>query len=272
VVRRPRVWVSLRTVGLVIREFDPDPALRSVIIRASDFQERAETPVRRSEGPMLGVVLIVSLGPDIEVAGERIGSFAAGLWDRPVTSGHFGEQAGYELYLDLLDARRLLGVPIAELTNRLVRLDDLFGSFAGELAEQLAEARDAVARHAVAQRLLARRVIEGPAGSPELRRVLGRLRASRGTARIEALAAEVGWSRRHLSARFRAEVGLAPKTVARLVRAEYAADLLRAGRPLADVAYAAGYADQPHFNRDFREFVGCPPGEFPFVQDMPVAA
>jgi len=91
------VWVSLRTVGLVIREFDPDPALRSVIIRASDFQERAETPVRRSEGPMLGVVLIVSLGPDIEVAGERIGSFAAGLWDRPVTSGHFGEQAGYEL-------------------------------------------------------------------------------------------------------------------------------------------------------------------------------
>jgi len=56
VVRRPRVWVSLGTVGLVIREFDPDPALRSVIIRASDFQERAETPVRRSEGPMLGVV------------------------------------------------------------------------------------------------------------------------------------------------------------------------------------------------------------------------
>jgi len=175
-------------------------------------------------------------------------------------------------YLDLLDARRLLGVPIAELTNRLVHLDDLFGSFAGELAEQLAEARDAAARHAVVQRLLARRLIEGHAGSPELRRVLGRLRASRGTAQIEALAAEVGWSRRHLSARFRAEVGLAPKTVARLVRAEYAAGLLRAGRPLADVAYAAGYADQPHFNRDFREFVGCPPGEFPFVQDMSVAA
>ena len=117
----------------------------------------------------------LSLGPDIEVAGERIGSFAAGLWDRPVTSGHFGEQAGYELYLDLLDARRLLGVPIAQLTNRLVRLDDLFGSFAGELAEQLAEARDAAARHAVAQRLLARRLIEGRAGSPELRHVLGRL-------------------------------------------------------------------------------------------------
>jgi len=258
-------------VCLVIREFVPDPALQSVIIRASDFHERAETPVRRSESPLLGVVLVVSLGPDIEVAGERIGSFAAGMWDRPVTTGHFGEQAGYELYLDLLGARRLLGVPIAELANRLVRLEDLLGRFAGELTEQLAEAPDAAARHAVAQRLLVGRLIEDQ-GSPEIRRVLARLRASHGTARIETLAAEVGWSRRHLSARFRGEVGLAPKTVARLARAEYAAGLLRTGRPLADVAYAAGYADQPHFNRDFREFIGCPPGEFPFVQDMPFAA
>jgi len=266
------VWVSLRPVGLVIREFDPDPALQSVIIRASDFHERTETPVRRLECPLLGVVLIVSLGPDIEVAGERIGSFVAGLWDRPVTTGHFGEQAGYELYLDLLGARRLLGVPTAELATRLVRLEDLLGPFAGELTEQLAEAPDAAARHAVAQRLLAGRLLKDCAGSPEIRRVLGHLRASHGTARIETLAAEVGWSRRRLFARFRAELGLAPKTVARLVRAEYATGLLRAGQPLADVAYAAGYADQPHFNRDFREFVGCSPGEFPFVQDMPFAA
>ena len=147
-------------MALVIQEFDPDPALRGVIIRATDFHERADAPVRRTEGPLLGVVLLVSLGPDIEVAGERIGSFVAGLWDRPVTSSHFGEQAGYELYLDLLGARRLLGVPGTELANRLVRLDELLGSFAGELSDQLAEAPDAAARHAVAQRLLARRLSE----------------------------------------------------------------------------------------------------------------
>lgn len=144
-------------------------------------------------------------------------------------------------------------------------LEDLLGPFAGELTEQLAEAPDATARHDVAQRLLASRLREDCGGSPEIRRVLGRLRASHGTERIEALAAEVGWSRRHLFARFRAEVGLASKTVARLARAEYAAALLRTGRPLAD---AAGYAT----NRNFHEFVGCPPGEFPFVQDMPFAA
>lgn len=258
-------------MGLVIRELDPDPALRGVIIRAADFHERS-APLRRSEGPLLGVVLLVSLGPDIEVAGQQIGSFAAGLWDRSVTTGHFGEQAGYQLYLDLLGARRLMGVPLAELANRLVRLDDLLGPFAGELAEQLAAAPHAAARHALAQRLLAHRLTEGPSGSPEVRRVLGRLRSSHGAARVEALAAEVGWSTRHLSARFREEVGLGPKAVARLARAEHAVALLRDGRPLADVAYSAGYADQPHFNRDFRELVGCPPGEFRFVQDIPTAA
>lgn len=255
-------------MGVVIQELEPDPALQGVIIRAADFHERS-VPLRRSEGPLLGAVLLVSLGPDIEVAGERIGSFAAGLWDRPVTSAHFGEQAGYELYLDLLGAGRLLGVPIAELVNRVVPLDDLLGPFGSELAEQLAAAPDAAARHALAQRLLARRLTEDPSGSPEVRRVLGRLRSSHGAARVEALAAEVGWSSRHLSARFRKEIGLAPKAVARLARAEHAAQLVRDGQSLADVAYAAGYADQPHFNRDFRELVGCAPGEFRFVQDVP---
>jgi len=49
---------------------------------------------------------------------------------------------------------------------------------------------------------------------------------------------------------------------------EHAAQRLRAGDPLGEIAYTAGYADQPHFNRDFRELVGCTPAEFPFVQDM----
>jgi len=255
-----------------MREFAADPALRGVVRRATDFEEWTGRPLRRVEAPLLGVVMIVSLGPDIVVGGERVGSFAAGLWDRPVETGHDGEQRGYELYLDVLGARRLLGVPMAELANRLVRLEDLFGPRAGELVERLAEAPDARARHALAQAVLARRLTDARPVAPEVAHAFGRLRATFGAARVEALAEEVGWSRRHLASRFREEVGLPPKTVARLVRIERAVALLRAGRPLADVAYTAGYADQPHFNRDFRALVGCAPGAFPFVQDARAAA
>ena len=50
--------------------------------------------------------------------------------------------------------------------------------------------------------------------------------------------------------------------MARLIRFESALEELRAGRALADVAFAAGYADQAHLNRDFRAFTGLPPTEY----------
>lgn len=132
---------------------------------------------------MLGAVVVVSLGPDIEVAGQRMGSFAAGLWDRPVVTGHFGEQAGYQLNLDLLSAGRLLGVPMSELANRLVRLEDLLGPIAAELVERMALAPDAASRHRLARGLIVRRLAEPSRFSP---RSSGR---SRGSAPPAALSA-----------------------------------------------------------------------------------
>jgi AraC-like DNA-binding protein len=257
-------------VGFTVEEFEPAPALRGVVDRAADFHERA-APLRRLEGPLAGVVLIVSLGPDMEIDGRATGSFVAGVWDRPTVTGHHGEQAGYQVYLDVLRAQRLLGVPAGELCNRLVALEDVVGPFADELAERLAEAPDAEKRHAVAQRLLVRRLSEDDPTAPQVEYALARLRATRGAARVETLAAEVGWSRRHLAARFREVVGLPPKALARLIRVEHAAQRVRAGDPLAEIAYAVGYADQSHFNRDFRGLVGCAPTEFPFLQDTPVS-
>src|SRR5207248_11338621 len=143
--------------GLVIEEFEPAPGLRGVVDRAADFREHA-APGHRLEGPFAGGVLIVSLGPDMEIDGRPTGSFVAAVWDRPTVTGHYGEQAGYQLYLDLVAARRLLGVPGGELANRLVALDDVLGSFATELTERLAAAHDAEERHAIAQRLLTSRL------------------------------------------------------------------------------------------------------------------
>jgi AraC-like DNA-binding protein len=262
---------TLRGVGLVISEFEPHPELRGVVRRAADYHEQA-APLRRLENPFVGVVLVVSLGPDMEIDGRPTGSFVAGVWDRPTITGHYGEQAGYQLNLDLLGARRLLGVPMRELANRLVALGDVLGPFAAELAERLAGAPDSATRNALAQHLLARRLRDDHGAAPEVAYALACLRTTRGAARVEALAAEVGWSRRHLAARFRDELGLPPKALARLIRVEHAAQRVCAGEPLAEVAYHSGYADQPHFNRDFRELVGCAPGEFPFVQDMLAAA
>lgn len=163
-------------------------------------------------------------------------------------------------------------MPGRELANRLVPLEDVLGSFAVELTERLAVARGATERHAIAQRLLTARLSDDLAPAPEVSYVLARLWATRGAVGIETLAAEIGWSRRHLAARFGEAVGLPPKALARLIRVEYAVQRVRAGHELADIAFEGGYADQSHFNREFRALVGCTPTEFPFVQDISLAA
>jgi AraC-like DNA-binding protein len=81
---------------------------------------------------------------------------------------------------------------------------------------------------------------------------------------IGRIASEVGWSHKHLIAKFRQQVGLTPKTAARLVRLEGVWRRLEQRRPLdwGQLARDAGYADQAHLIRDFHEFTGITPTKF----------
>jgi transcriptional regulator GlxA family with amidase domain len=88
--------------------------------------------------------------------------------------------------------------------------------------------------------------------------------ATSGAVPIGRIASEVGWSHRHLIARFRQQIGLSPKTAARLVRFDGVWRRLdQRRRPSwAQIAGEAGYADQAHLVRDFREFTGTTPTDF----------
>ena len=107
--------------GLRVVELAPPGPLRGRVRLMAGFTERG-APLRRREVPIAGLVVVLSLGPDLWVDGEWTGSFAAGLYDRPVVTGHGGEQAGLQLYVPPLAGRALLGVPPAELFNRTVAL------------------------------------------------------------------------------------------------------------------------------------------------------
>ncbi|MBS4105074.1 helix-turn-helix domain-containing protein, partial [Tsukamurella paurometabola] len=57
----------------------------------------------------------------------------------------------------------------------------------------------------------------------------------------------------------RRSFGYGPKTLARIQRFQRVVGPLRAGRALADIAAAAGYADQAHLPREVRALTGVPP-------------
>ena len=247
----------------------PHPGLRGDVLRYAGWREHSATPVRRIEVPWAGAVLIVCFGVPYKLDGEPFDAFVGGLSDRPLLTEFVGAAGGVQVDFTPLGARRCLGLPMDELTNRVVALEDVLGPGAKLLAERLQEARGWRGRFALLDAALLRRVAAGPEPAPEVVWTFRRLAAADGRLAIGALAEEVGWSRRHLAARWRRDIGLAPKAVARILRFERAVRLVRDGCGLADVAYECGYADQSHLNRDFRALAGATPREVAIVQDAP---
>lgn len=146
----------------------------------------------------------------------------------------------------------VLGVPADELTDRQVPLDEVWPRRAAvELAERLA------AGASLEGEVLG---LAGAAAGPSAstRHMTARLRA--GTA-VDALAGELGVTRRQLHRRCLAAYGYGPKRLARILRLQDALSLAHTGRSLADVAARAGYADQAHLSRDARDLAGVPVGQ-----------
>jgi AraC-like DNA-binding protein len=104
-----------------------------------------------------------------------------------------------------------------------------------------------------------------PAGrSPELRQAL-RLTEERLSApiRFEDVAAEVGLAPRSLARRFEAETGVTWRAILRRMRVLRAIEELAAGdTPVTKVAFTVGYTSLSAFNAAFRELTGRTPTQY----------
>jgi AraC-like DNA-binding protein len=264
----------------------PAPALRPYIDGYRGYWHDGITPGVHRGLPSRHVTLLLSLAAPIDITAMphpgRPGAFqafVAGLHATPATVVRDRHEAGIHLDVTALGARALLGVPAAALASHVVHLEDLLGPLATELLDRVRAAPTWAARFAVLDDVLSRSVSDAPAPAAEVAWAWQRVVATGGTIEVGALADEVGWSRRHLGERFRAELGLSPKVAARVVRFERARRMLQ--QPgvtrLADVAAACGYYDQAHLTRDFGEMAGCSPltwmaEELPSVQDEDLSA
>jgi AraC-like DNA-binding protein len=80
--------------------------------------------------------------------------------------------------------------------------------------------------------------------------------------RLEEICAAAGLSPSHLIRVFKEAHGLTPHAYQLNCRIEFCRSQLRAGHSIAEVALAAGFSDQAHFQRSFKKFVAATPGQY----------
>ena len=263
------------------------------------YRQRGVPPARHRGLPSPFLTLIFTLDeplvllahPDPRQPPGDYRALLGGLHSSPALITHDGAQSGIQVALRPLGARVLLGLPAGELAELDVPAEAVLGGLCAQFRELALAAPGWPERFAILDDILLRRAVPAMAddkAGPEVRFAWGQLLRTGGTARISDLAAETGWSGRHLTGRFRAEIGLTPKAAARVIRFDRAKHLLLAHAAqaahaahaaqaahaahaahaadgqyrLADLAAACGYFDQAHLAREFRALAGCPPSQW----------
>jgi AraC-like DNA-binding protein len=200
-----------------------------------------------------------------EGAGDRAfeSSFVSGLQQRPLSVVSPADSAMAGVRLRPAGVAAFLRDTPAAIAGAVVELDAVLGPEVERLREQIATTRDLRRRALLLAAAVARRLDAAPPLSPAVRFALAALHASRGGAPVRDLVRASGYSHRWVTERFRAEVGLAPKAYARVVRFEHAFERLAGAERVrwAEFALDCGYYDQAHLVREFRALAGATPTE-----------
>lgn len=245
----------------------PRPALRPFVKTLwVSVPEVVRPVVREHVLPTGGMHLALRLsGPPLRVFGDA-GDAKGHTTSHAVVGGPRGafyvrEAGGAVHALGVLlrpgVSQALFGASAAELAGRHTPLHDLWGHAAGLALDQLQSIASPDEQLDCLEDMLARRLPRVQGMHPAVAQALHSLQQGEA---VRAAVQRSGYSHRRLIALFQGSTGLTPKVYARLLR--FQSVLQRQHQealPWAELAAWAGYSDQAHMTRDFREIAGLTP-------------
>ena len=252
--------------------YRPRPELAGFVEYFGYWQRETGEP-HRSRALPRGAATVI-----IDVSGrQRVDFYAADGHTRLKVPPAFIAGAGTASYVTSIDAPQavvtihfrpagalpFLGVPLGELENSCVGIGGLWGRHGASLHERLIATPSPADRVALLEAFLLQR-LESHDHDPHrgVRTVLNAI-AHDPSMRIAEAQTMTGLSPRQLTAAFRAEVGLAPKSYQRVRRLQAALTMLDGGAAHgATIAADLGYFDQAHFVREFRSFTAMSPTQY----------
>ncbi|KAB2933579.1 MAG: AraC family transcriptional regulator [Leptonema illini] len=232
------------------------------------YEERTEAPLQRREYPGVQVVLIFEFSPPLRVykygSDSRFstysGGFVAGLHDVYSLTEHHGYQCGFQVNLSPIGAFRFFGIPMSEISGRVVSFVDLFEKNDLQyLNERLGNCPTWSDRFTLVTDVLRRRILtQRPLSA--FPAYLHEIESGRRWQTRE-MADDLGFSQKHLISLFKRTTGVTPTQLRRIARFERLLQSLRSDRPasLADLAQSLGYYDQAHMNNEVKDITGLTP-------------
>jgi AraC-like DNA-binding protein len=165
-----------------------------------------------------------------------------------------------------------LDAPLVELTDGRVPLDALWGRAAEAVADALAggkpETRALRVERVLQSRLRCAKALRRGGDEALAVRAVDLMRRTRGSLGVADLAAALSVGERRLQRAFGRSVGLSPRALGRVLRFRRALrEIERAAYDPGRLGWAAlalgvGYADQPHFIREFKSLSGLTPARY----------
>ncbi len=249
------------------REYTPRPELREIVeslwLQKSDAappSERATVlPTGRTE------LILHYADPFAQYRGDRVELMplfhAVGQHNKPIHLNATGRMRIVIVRFKPSAATALFGGMLPELENRIVDLDLIWPPRHLErLGQQMVQAATDRRRIEFVQEFVLQRLLQSDQDG-FCNWVLQTMRLNPGRCRVAALARMMGVSRRQLTRRFSQTVGMSPKKMLGVLRAQAAIVGLRSGSGAHDVVADCGYADQAHLIHDLAVHSGKKPGE-----------
>lgn len=153
-------------------------------------------------------------------------------------------------------AAAFLRMPVSEVCDQVVSLDDLWRGAGASLRERLCEAPTAVEKFRVLEAVLLERLVQ-----PRDSSIAAAVRMLERGLPIAEVRSRLGLLPKTFVRRFRRQTGLAPKRFFRVRRMQRIVGLAATSPSLDWCAVAAdhGYTDQAHLIHDFRDLTGLTP-------------
>ena len=159
-------------------------------------------------------------------------------------------------------AKAFFKEPLHELFEESVSLDNFIPQEKIAIIEELlAEAKTNNQKIAIIEQFLLSRLHDY---KPDklISAAVAIIQSKKGVIKIKELANALYISQDAFEKRFRKTIGSSPKQFCYVVRIKSIIDQKQGNQNLIDLAFDAGYFDQPHFNKDFKLFTGQTPSEF----------